>query len=116
MSFLSVINIIKELSMSHQYNLPQFTTGNSVVLIPNTTKAVSAIEYINSYIDKTDNDTLSVDISRMNIIDACYVSTVCSATHFIKFPNGKIDWYVSSDAVRKYTKDMSLGNSEYYSL
>ena len=116
MSFLSVMDIIKELSMSHQYNLPHSTTCNSVVLIPNTTKAANAIEYINSYIDKTVNDKLTVDISRMNVIDACYVSTVCSATHFIKFPNGKIDWFVSSEDVKKYTRDMSLGNSEYYSL
>ena len=116
MSFLSVIDIVKELSMSHQYNLPQFTTGSSVVLIPNTTKAENAIEYINSYIDRTDSNKLSVDISHMNIIDACYVSTVCSAAHFIKFPNGKIDWLVSSEEVKKYTRDMSLGNSEYYSL
>ena len=102
--------------MSHQYNLPQLVSENSAVLIPNTTKAPSAIEYINSYIEKTNSDKLSVDISFMNIIDACYVSAICSAKHYIKFPNGKINWLVSSDDIKEYTRDMSLGNSEYYSL
>ena len=102
--------------MSHQYNLPRYTSGNNFVLIPNTKKAANVIECVNSYIDKTDNENLSVDISFMNVIDACYVSTICSAAHFIKFPNGKINWFVSSNNVKNFTKDMSLGNSEYFSV
>ena len=99
--------------MSHQYNLPQL---QSDILIPNTKNPRSAIEYINSYIDKSECEKFSVDISFMNVIDACYVSTICSTNHFVKFPNGRINWFVASDEVKKYTKDMSLGNSEYYSL
>ena len=99
--------------MSHQYNLPQL---QSDILIPNTKNPKSAIEYINSYIDKAACEKFSVDISFMNVIDACYVSTICSTNHFVKFPNGRINWFVVSDDVKKYTKDMSLGNSEYYSL
>ena len=50
----------------------------------------------------------------MNVIDACFVSTLCSAKHYVKYPEGKINWLVSSDLVRDFTTDMSLGNSEYF--
>ena len=102
--------------MSHQYNAPYVSLPAGDVLIPNTLNPNQAIEYINSYIDKTKCEEFSVDISFMNIIDACYVSTMCSTKHYIKYPNGKINWLVYSDKVKDYTKDMSLGNSEYFNV
>ena len=99
--------------MSHQYInvLPQ---DKRDILIPNTTNPQNAVECINSYIDKVSCHEFSVDISFMNIMDACYVSTMCSAKHYIKYPDGKINWLVSSDLVKDFSKNMSLGNSEYY--
>ena len=99
--------------MSHQYNLPQTQTDN-FVLIPNTKSPNQAIECINSYIDKTECKDFSVDISFMNIIDACYVSTMCSTAHYIRHPEGKIKWLVSSELVKEFNNDMMLGNSEYF--
>ena len=99
--------------MSHQYKLPQFASETDI-LIPNTKNPRKAVEYINSYIDKTGCKEFSVDISFMNIIDACYISTMCSAKHFIKYPDGRINWLVSSESVKNYTKSMSLGNCEFY--
>ena len=49
----------------------------------------------------------------MNVIDACYVSTLCSTKHFAKYPKGKINWKVSSEAVKEFSKDLELGNSNY---
>lgn len=100
--------------MSHQYSTPYSPLPNGDVLIPNTTNPSLAVEYINSYIDKTKCEEFSVDISFLNIMDACYVSTMCSTKHYIKYPEGKINWLVSSDKVKEYSKDMLLGNSEYY--
>ena len=100
--------------MSHQYSTPALPKSD--ILIPNTTNPDLAIDYINSYIDKTRCEEFSVDISFMNIIDACYVSTMCSTKHYIKYPSGKINWLVTSDKVKEFTKDMSLGNSEYFQL
>ena len=102
--------------MSHQYNTPNVVYPNGDVLIPNTSNPHLAIEYINSYIDKTRCEEFSVDISFMNIIDACYVSTMCSTKHYIKYPDGKINWFVSSDKVKEFSKDMQLGNSTYFNL
>lgn len=100
--------------MSHQYSTPLSPLPDGDVLIPNTTNPALAVEYINSYIDKTKCDEFSVDISFLNVIDACYVSTMCSTKHYIKYPEGKINWLVSSREVKNFTKEMSLGNSEYY--
>ncbi len=102
--------------MSHQYKLPHSTLEKSEVLIPNTRNPHKAIEYINSYIDRAKCEEFSVDISFMNVIDACYVSTMCSTKHYIKYPAGKINWFVSSGMVKEFSKNLSLENSEYYSL
>ena len=89
--------------------LPQSQT----MIMPDSASPVRAVEYINSYIDKNCCKSLSVDISSMNVIDACYVSTLCSTKHFAKYPNGKITWKVSSQSVREFNHDLELGNSFY---
>ena len=85
----------------------------SDTLTTNSTNPNEAVAYINSYIEKYHCENMNIDISFMNILDACYVSTMCSTTHFIKYPNGKINWKISSDLVREFNKNLKLGNSEY---
>ena len=99
--------------MSHQYStrLP-YISGD--IVIPNSRTPKKVIADINSYIDKTNCEEFSVDISFMNVIDACYVSTMCSTEYFIKNPNGKINWFVSSDSVKEFSKGLSLGNCNYF--
>ena len=79
----------------------------------NSVNPTDTIKYINSHIEENSCENLSVDISFMNVIDACYVSTLCSTKHFTKYPNGKISWKVSSKDVEEFNKDLELGNSEY---
>ena len=100
--------------MSHQYNLPYSTLPTSNILVPNTKDPQKAVKYINSYIDTAYCEEFSVDISFMNVIDACYVSTLCSTQHYIKYPSGKINWLVASDLIDEFSKDMNLGNCNYY--
>lgn len=83
------------------------------IVTPNTHNPSEAVDYINSYIDKYHCENMSVDISFMNVLDASYVSTLCSTKHFIKYPNGKINWKISSDIIREFNKDLELGNSDY---
>lgn len=85
----------------------------SDTLTPNTTNPGEAVEFISSYIDKYHCENMSVDISFMNVLDACYVSTMCSTKHYIKYPDGKINWKISSDLIRELNKGLELGNSEY---
>lgn len=84
------------------------------VLIPRTATPKETVECINSYIEKFKCENLDVDISFMNIMDACYVSTVCSTTHYIKHPDGKINWIISSKLTEEFNKPLELGNSEYH--
>ena len=82
-------------------------------LIPSSANPTDAVKYINDYIDKNSCSKLSIDISYMNILDACYVSTLCSTKHYIKYPDGKISWKVSSKLVKEFNKDLELGNTIY---
>ena len=88
--------------------LPQNT-----ILSPESYSPVEAIKFINSYIDNYHCENLNVDISFMNIIDASYVSTMCSTKHFIKYPDGQINWKVNSDIVKKFNKSFELCNCSY---
>ena len=88
--------------------LPQSKT-----LLPRSASPAEAVDFINQYIDKNPCSKMHVDISFMNILDACYVSTLCSTRHYIKYPNGKISWKVSSELVKEFNKDLDLGNAIY---
>ena len=89
-------------------NIPQTEVLNIDNLNLHTT-----IDSINDYIDKNSCEKMYIDISFMNVIDACYVTTLCSAKHFIKYPNGKINWKVSSNTVKEFNKNLELGNNNY---
>ena len=114
MSFLTQKNkkntvktIIKGIYMINK--LPQLQE----LLTPNSVSTAETINEINSYIENHSCENMSVDISFMNIIDACYVTTLCATKHFTKYPNGKINWKVSSKEVQEFSKDLSLGNCNY---
>lgn len=98
---------VKGIYMSNK--LPQLKEA----LLPNSANPIEAINYINSYIKKHHCESMSVDISFMNVLDACHVSTLCSTTHYIKYPKGKINWLVSSKKVQELNKDFDLGNTIY---
>ena len=82
-------------------------------LAPSSSNPAEAVDYISEYIDKNSCSKMCVDISYMNILDACYVSTLCSTKHYIKYPKGKIKWKVSSELVKEFNKDLELGNAIY---
>lgn len=71
------------------------------------------IEIVNSHIKLCNCKNMTVDITGLNILDACMVSTLCSTTHYMKYPDGKINWLVNSKKVADYTSDMNLGNTEF---
>ena len=82
-------------------------------ITPDSVTPQDAVTYINEYIGKNACKNLQVDISFMNILDACYVATLCSTTHYIKYPNGKINWKISSKLIKELNKDLELGNVTY---
>lgn len=82
-------------------------------LVLNHANPLDAIEYVNLYIENNDCKEISVDISSINIIDASYISTICSTNHFIKYPDGKISWKIKSSEIINFNNDFNLGNCEY---
>jgi len=88
--------------------LPQSET-----LVPDSLVASEVVDYINSYIKNYSCKTICIDISHMNIIDSCMITAVCSTTHYIKYPDGKINWIVSSEIISNLNKKYDLGNCEF---
>jgi hypothetical protein len=71
---------------------------------------INMVESIKKYINDHDCPTLSMDISRLNIIDASKVTILCSTYHWAKYPNGQINWKISSDEVKEIVTPLNLGN------
>jgi len=71
------------------------------------------IEKINEHIRFSKTENMTVDISKLNIMDACMIATMGSTTHYINHPEGKINWIVNNSMVEEYTRSMNLGNSEF---
>ena len=86
---------------------------NQQFMILDDFKPETVIESFNKCIKKSGCEYMSVDISFLNVMDAMRVSTLCAANHYVKYPNGKINWYVSSPQVECFSKALNLGNSKY---
>jgi len=71
---------------------------------------INLVESIKKYIYENDCPTLSMDISHLNIIDASKVTILCSTYHWAKYPNGKINWKISSDEIKDLISPLNLGN------
>ena len=82
-------------------------------LVFDSVNPAEIVESIYSYIDNSSCKNLSIDISFMNVMDACYVTTLCATKHFTKYPDGKINWKISSELIQEFNKDFELGNSRY---
>lgn len=71
------------------------------------------VEYIKDFILNNECSTLSVNISRLNLIDASKISILCSTFHFSKYPDGEITWYVNDRETLQTIKLMKLKNTKF---
>ena len=77
-----------------------------ITLSPISANPNEVVEYVNLYIDSNACENLTIDISHMNVLDASYVSTLCSTAHFIKYPNGRLNWKIFSEQIKEFNKYM----------
>ncbi len=91
----------------------QIISSQDSKIILETQSPQKNIDMVNKHIRLCSCKNMTVDITNLNIPDACMVSTLCSAEHYIKYPNGEIKWIVNSKSVEDFTKPMSLGNSKF---
>lgn len=71
------------------------------------------LEDLDTYIDTNNCVDVTIDISNLNILDASRIATIGSTIHFMKYPEGQINWIVNSKKVKEYTTPMNLGNSQF---
>lgn len=91
----------------------QIISSNDSKIILNPQSPQKNIDMINEHIKLCSCKNMTVDMTSLNIFDACMVSTLCSAEHFMKYPDGKINWIVNSQSVKDYSKSMTIGNSNF---
>ena len=89
----------------------QIISQNDSKIILNNTNPETNIDMVNKYIKLCNCEYMTVDITNLNVMDACMVSTLCSTEHYLKYPEGKINWIINSEEVMDYTSDISLGNT-----
>ena len=68
---------------------------------------------LKEYMSRPESEFSTIDISDMNMIDACRISVLVSTEHYINHPTGKINWIVSSNSVEKFVSPVGLGNSSF---
>ena len=71
------------------------------------------VESVKEYIKTTECNEITIDISGINLIDACKITVLCSTEHYLKNTNSKINWIVASDSIEKMISSMGLGNSSF---
>lgn len=84
--------------------------NEELIIDEQTNNTVSLVESIKNYITDHDCPNLSMDISHLNILEASKVTAVCSTYHWAKYPNGKINWKISSTEIQDLVTPLSLGN------
>lgn len=68
---------------------------------------------LKEYMSSPESEFSTIDISDMNMVDACRISVLVSTEHFINHPTGKINWIVSSSSIEKFVSPLGLGNSSF---
>ena len=63
---------------------------------------------LTDYIVTQDCEHLSVDISKLNLVDSLRLSAICSTYHFSKYPCGNIEWIVKDTEIRNSLKLLAL--------
>lgn len=74
------------------------------------------IESIKKYIFEHPCQTITMNISHLNIIDASKIATLCSTYHYAKYPHGKISWITNSHEVKELVKPLNLGNTRFINV
>ncbi len=91
----------------------QVCIKDTSTIILNSISKNKNLEELNTYIDNSNCSNMTVDITSLNIIDASTIATLGSTMHYIKYPDGAINWIVNSYKVKEYTTPMNLGNSKF---
>ena len=70
------------------------------------------LENIQIYINIFDCPEMTLDLTKLNILDAAKVMMLSSAYHYKKYPEGKLKCHVQSESVKNLVSGFSTINLE----
>ncbi len=73
------------------------------------------LKSIQKYINRFDCPEMTLDLTKLNILDAARVMVLSSTYHYKKYPEGKITCRVQSDSIRNFVLGFSTTNLEVMS-
>lgn len=82
--------------------------NNFLTVTPYKNNVEEIIAALNEYIEVQDCAKLSIDISSLSLVDCLKAGTLCSTSHFIKYPFGAIEWIVKDIETKNLLKTLSL--------
>lgn len=71
------------------------------------------IDSLKSHIDNTDCNYMTIDISKLNLLEASKIAVECSTSHYLKYPQGRVDCKIKADNIKYLIKDLILGNMKF---
>ena len=83
---------------------------NQIAIDGFSTSTEDVVNSVREYIEEHDCPDLSMDISRLNLIEASKVTILCSTYHWAKYPQGHLNLLIGSNEVRELVKSLHLGN------
>lgn len=104
MAIIRLIQVKRNASMNNKFPQKDFTIPGE------SNNVIDIVESIKNYIYEHDCPTLSMDISRLNILDASKITILCSTYHWAKYPDGEISWKINSEEIANIVKPLNLGN------
>lgn len=70
------------------------------------------LENVKKYINKFDCPEMTLDLSKLNILDAAKVMVLSSTYHYKKYPEGKVKCRVQSKSVKNLVSSFLTDNLE----
>lgn len=70
------------------------------------------VNNLKEFILNNECETMSVDVTDFNTIDASKICLLCSTYHFAKYPHGKVKWLIGERNIASAIKPMRLKNVE----
>jgi ABC-type transporter Mla MlaB component len=75
-------------------------------------KTQGALDKFKRYVDKYNCPVVTMDLSRLNIIDTAKVLVLSSTYHYQKYPKGKLKCHVPSADIKTFVSNFYVKNLE----
>lgn len=74
------------------------------------------IDSVEKHIKYTDCNYMTLDISKLNPLEASKIAVLCSTNHYLKYPQGIVDCIVKTTKMQEIIKPLTLGNMKFMTM